>query len=391
MEVGFLIFFGLVIVYFAVNRLLKPLRDKREQEAKDLAAREKPQREAAFFDGCIAAGILDINIAAWQHQALKIAHQCKLVPESQNLFIGETKVLLRDVFHSHAATEEGKEKIQQAQRKLEEKAAAELTAYEDLEGLDKPLAMLNDWKRRMEGSSSQPLHLRQPKKTSDGMIQAGMAAGIGGAVPAMASLASTARQNAAVESYNQGVQAHNQLMVSLDMQTKRNLRKCAEVIQRMEAKQMAPLSKGEVFEKLKFRNTRVRLCKSGVRQTGSLEVTTEMNLSSYTAFQLDGVDYFADGSVVAEIFKDDQKIGEAVLVFPMLGTDELRYYNLWGNADSRNRPSAIQLKGICLFCPEAQHAGPNEVSQYTVTFAPGKHLWALESLTQFEASQIRSL
>lgn len=71
-------------------------------------------------------------------------------------------------------------------------------AYAERTGSSKTLTALPDWQHDLQTGLSKPSSSMPIQKKSDGMIQAGMVAGIGGVIPAAAFLASTAKQNARI-------------------------------------------------------------------------------------------------------------------------------------------------------------------------------------------------
>lgn len=364
---------GILSIVITLKYITKKEAQAKEQE--EWLERERPKNEDAFFDRCVEAGIFHLGAYdmdySTQTKVLNIAKACHLIPESEYFFNGQTAIMLRDVFHVREQTDEGKRKLKDKQKEIEKEKYQELTAYSDLFGIDKTLTMLNDTLNSLKDGASKPLGLKQPLKKSDGMIQAGMAAGIGGVIPAAASLVSTAEKNAQFEQYNADINAMNSMLVQSRLETETFIRKTQERIKRMTGKKVADLPKEEVFEKLCFKNTKIYLNKSGILQTGTLRVKTEASLQS--RIKIDDIEYFVDGSLIAEIYQENQKIGEAILVLPSNGI---------------NYSIPVELEGMCLFCKEAEKASPNEVSKYTVKMVPGKYLWAMESLTAFENSQI---
>ncbi len=383
-----------VVIVSAIWTVRNIIRDsKRAKREKEQAILDRPQHEVEFFEGCLQAGFFsvdDLDHFSNTSTVLKIAKSCKLIPENEFSYSGQTKIMLRDIFYAKSGSPEGRKKINDTQRELEKAEWQQQKAYADLTGDRKPLTMLSEWLQSLQAKSAEPQSYMPTKKKSDGMIQAGTAAGIGGVIPAAASLASTAKRNAQIEAYNQAASGFNAVMGAAAVITESTGRKVAETIKRLSGKKIAKMTREQVFQKLKFDRTTVRLNQTGLRQTGTLVVETQLSLPA--PITVNNANYFADGSVTAEIYKGEQKIGEAALVFPILGTDAMARHNLWRfYADSYAPPSSITLEGLCLFCKEAKKASPEEVRDYTVKIVPGKHLWAMESLSEFEVSQIKSL
>ena len=111
---------------------------------------------------------------------------------------------------------------------------------------------------------------------------------------------------------------------------------------------------------------------------GSITVEAEAAVNgTVTVFDKPG---FVDGFVVAEIYSEKQKVGEAIMVFPVFGSDsykfrvneaEDRYFaRRRTSRDPHYRKETVKIRGICLNCGEQ---GKN----YTVKFVPGD-LWIME-------------
>ena len=113
-----------------------------------------------------------------------------------------------------------------------------------------------------------------------------------------------------------------------------------------------------------------------VSQFGSVTVQVSVKADKdLTIF--DKLPAFIDGSVTAEIYDGEEKIGEAVLVFPAFGSMTYRleeeryrdgYVSVKGLRTERGR--TVKLEGMCLNCGEKGKA-------YTVKLVP-RDLWAME-------------
>lgn len=358
----------LVAVGFA-SAVYELKKREKEEKQRDL---DRPKNEVLFFDRCVEVGIFSIdNDFNTKEKIREIAIDCSLLPKDTT-FSGKDLVMLGDVFQNKKESDEGREKIRNKQKEIEKAEWAELTAYADLPPEDKLQTMAADEIRRLRGGPSPKL--LQTKKTSDGMILAGTAAGIGGPIPALASLSRTAERNAQIEKYNQGVNAFNAMAISAEINAKINADKLEETAKRFSGKKIADMPKKEILGHCRFGHINVRPYSnnSAEYKTGTLAVTVEMNP---VLIKIGDTSYFVDGSFTAEIFDGDKKVGEATLVLPMRGS-------------SPNVDRTISLKGICLYCKAAENKGWDVFGKWTVKIVPGKYLWAMEDLSEFDKSQI---
>lgn len=275
-------------------------------------------------------------------------------------------------YHAARLAEAKAQKQQQRaeQEQQEQQTFQQLTFYASLHGLDKPLAMLGDTYKKLNAQANGATYL-PTKKESDGAIFAGIASGIGGTIPALMSFSNT-------EQLNQGVRQHNELINSINLATAMVSAACSDRAQKykqeydtMASKLVADLPPEEVFQHLTIGQPTVTVSDLG-SVTVSVSVTADPKLQIF-----DHLPAFVDGSLVAEIFDGETKIGEAVLVFPILGSicywmDEKQthdgYLHVRGLKKEVGKP--VQLTGMCLSCGE-----PDKT--YTVSFKPGD-LWATE-------------
>lgn len=361
-----------------------------EQEEREAKQREldRPKNGALFFDRCVEAGFLTIGDSLETKDKIrKIAIDCNLLPENTSILSGKNFVMLRDVFQTKKESDEGRKKLGNKQKELEKAAWARLTAYADLPPEDKLQTMAANYIQRQRGGS--PTKLIQPQKTSDGMVMAGVASGIGGPIPALASLSRTAERNAQVEEYNQGVNAINSLLVSSDIDAKIRADKTEEMAKRFTGKKIADMPKEEVLEHLHFSKMSVSPYSSNSVEynTGTLAVTVEMEPVS---IEINDISYFVDGSLTAEIFDENEKVGEAALVLPMCGSNLDNSYLTRPYVKWSDRERGIKLEGICLNCKAAEDRNWMDIQKWKVKIVPGKYLWAMEDLSAFDKSQIRN-
>ncbi|RHO57513.1 hypothetical protein DW094_02235 [Ruminococcaceae bacterium AM07-15] len=371
------------IACFVAGMVYDEKKKKKVERQREL---DRPKNEALFFDRCVEKGIFTIsdNLGI-KEEVRKTAIECNLLPTDTYLLSGKDQVMLGDVFQIKKESDEGRKKNRNKQKEIEKAEWAELTAYADLPPEDKLQTMAADEIRRLRGGPSPKL--LQTKKTSDGMILAGTAAGIGGPIPALASLSRTAERNAQIEAYNQGVNAVNAMVISVGMNARTAAGKTEEMAKRFSSKKIADLPKEKILEYLHFDEINVApySYNSEEYKTGTLAVTVEMDPAS---IKIGDTSYFVDGSLTAEIFDGAKKVGEATLVLPMCGSSLDNHYLSLPYVKLSDRERVIKLKGICLYCKAAENKSWSELDKWKVKIVPGKYLWAMEDLSGFDKSQI---
>lgn len=361
--------------------------DKKLRKADRQRELDRPKNEVLFFDRCVEKGIFTIDSSLGTEEKIrKIAIDCNIFPKDKT-FSREDFVMLGDVFQSKKESDEGREKIRNKELEIEKAEWEKLTTYADLPPEDKLQTMAADEIQRLRGGP--PPKLLQTKKTSDGMIMAGAAAGIGGPIPALASLSRTAERNAQIKEYNQGVNAINSLLLNIDSNASIRADKTEEMAKRFTGKKIADMPKEKVFKHLRFSKMSVDCYSSAssVYKTGTLTVTVEMQPTSITIGDLS---YFVDGSLTAEIFDGNEKVGEATLVLPLCGSNLNNSYLLWPYMNWSERARVIKLEGICLYCKAAEGRNWMDIQNWKVKIVPGKYLWAMEDLSEFDKTQIRN-
>lgn len=232
--------------------------------------------------------------------------------------------------------------------------------------------MLNDelspLKAQINGASLTPPPLISKQKESDGMFAAGTAYGIGGVIPAAASLARTEQRNAQIRQANAQIDQINSAIVGAMIESSaaqmRIAKRIESFLERFKKGAHAPKvfdSNDAVFPHLHFSTPDITVSRTGT-------ITVKVEVQSDPDWKMQGKPVVADGSVIAEIYdKDSQKIGEAALVFPVLGTGNSYYLHMvYGESKTS---TCAKLVGMCLACGKPH-------GKYTVKFLPGD-LWGL--------------
>ena len=200
------------------------------------------------------------------------------------------------------------------------------------------------------------------------MFAAGTAYGIGGVVPAAASLVHTAQKNAEIRQANAQIDQLNSAFVGAMVESNaaqlRTAKRIGNLLDRFKKGAHALKvfdSNDAVFPHLHFSAPDVKVSRTGT-------ITIKVEVHSDPDWRMRSKSVVADGSVIAEIYdKDNQKIGEATLVFPVLGTGNSYYLQMVHGEDKSG--NCAELVGMCLACGKPH-------GKYTVKFVPGD-LWGL--------------
>ena len=281
-----------------------------------------------------------------------------------------------------AILEEGKQEYEVEQRKaeearqqeLEKKRAeerhqqVELSQYARYHGTDKTQVMLSHelllLKNRISETMMTPPTMIPKQKESDGMLAAGAAYGLGGILPAAASLARTGEKNARIRQANAQIDQINSALIQSAALSNAD---SAAIAKRMESfKDRASTllldeDGDKVFSHLHFADPQVEVSETGT-------VTVRVKVTADEGLKVFGKPAIADGSVKAEMFCKGEKVGQAILVFPVFGTGNLLYRQKvyhWQEKDE-----TVELTGMCL-------STDGKRGRHTVEFAPAD-LWAME-------------
>ena len=359
--------FGGVVIGFAVVLIIEVLMTHSAQKGEAIRL---SQRKEDFWKDCKKFGIVDYSAMNSPEKQQRL----KLLATKYHFDHLSADELLQIILEK--SSEEEKKAQEEEQKDIElckakEQATFEkLTQYACLHGAEKPITMLNDIADSLK-KSVQGERIIATKKESDGAIMAGVASGIGGVVPAMMSFSNTERVNQEIRQHNEAAKAINAMTAQIVGETHTRAREYQKAAEQVSLKLIAELPPKKLFRLLTFQNTTITVSK-----TGSIVISTEVTADDKLTI-FDHVPAFIDGSVKAEIFDGEQKIGETTMVFPAFGTifyylKEKRYddgfLSISGIKKDSQKP--VKLEGICLFCGQHGH-------KYTVKFAPGD-LWAME-------------
>ena len=324
-----------------------------------------------FYAECQKYGIADWSDTAApdKHQRVELLAQKHKISYGSWEELGQIFAQRKSLYET--ITRQKHDATLSALKKSEQERFQRLTFYSMLHGTEEPVTMMKD-KADAYRADAKGVSFLPTRKESDGAILAGLSYGMGGPVPAMMSLSSTARNNADIRQYNQRINDFNALAAQGQMAALQLADSWDKQREKISVKLIGDLTPEEVLKNLTFSNTKVT-----VSQSGTVTVTTEVTASSNLRI-FGKTPAYADGSVVAQIYDGKQNIGQAVLVFPVYGSDST-YLDRSHKEDRlsftcgvyrKREKETTPLEGMCLFC-----GVPGKT--YTVQFTAGD-LWAME-------------
>ena len=313
-----------------------------------------------FYQECLKLNIKNLNTPANKERALLLAKSNSLFNKIENI-----DKVYSDMFYFVQKKENEKriaeqEKELQKIRDLEQEQVAYNTRIANLYGREKKIFLLNEQLNNINTSiknlenvrngSSALLSSSLEKERGWGMT-GGIATGIGGPVAGIAAISDIASKNADIRARNANIYAAFSPMVeSLYLQLA-NLEREAERLEEEIKKTSIKLIKQDFTIERLFNQLVFNDINSSFSMTGAMTVTA--NVVPKQSLVIDGVKYTIDGTVIAEVYQNDTKIGEAYLNLPLNGVYK----------------DDISLQGICIATQKEQ--------QYTIKIIP-KSLWLIE-------------
>ncbi len=326
----------------------------------------------AFYEHCQKYDITSLK----NLKSAEKKQRAELLAKKYGYSLTDPAVLQQfDDLHSEKTKQRIAEENQarEEEKQKEQEQFAKLTHYAQFHGNDKPVAMLKDLAQSATGGHVSYIPI---KKESDGAVMAGIASGIGGTVPALMSLSNTARSNEEIRQQNEAAHAINMMIGAAQAAALEAAQGYRVKADKMAIKLVSDKPKEEVFRYVRFTNI-----KTSVSSIGSITVEADAAVDKkVTVFHKPG---FVDGFVIAEIYDGEQKVGEAIMVFPVFGSDSYKFrvneaedhYSLESRGLSdfhyeKKSVKLVKIRGICLNCGE-------QGKKYTVKFRPGD-LWIME-------------
>ncbi len=363
----------LLVAGYSIFASYKMYKKNLEKYLKDMEQKEDAEQFEKLYDECYRYGIEDLKDPG----SAEKKQRAELIAKKYGYNIKDPTVLQRfDNMHKEKGQQrvmkEDQKKEKEKQKKEEEKRKEQvqyerLIHYAQFHGTDKPVAMFKDMMKEEGGGSISYIPMQ---KESDGMFMAGLASGIGGTIPALASLSRTAANNEVIRQQNEEIRAVNTAVMKMEMDRAASIARWNKAMQKtadiLAVKLISDMPSAEVFQHLKFDNIQTEVSK-----LGAISVKAEASVEGkVTVFGKSG---FIDGYVVAEIYNGSKKVGETMMVFPAYGSIkysviEERAFTYIKKELLAKKP--VDLEGICLNCGE-------QGKKYTVKFVPGD-LWIME-------------
>ena len=319
--------------------------------------REKQtQKKIDFYKECLNQNIHQVQSPFEVQKAQLIAEKMGFSKVSDiAVFYAECKNLLCQQEGQKESDAFAKTKSEE-QKKFEEYTKyAEFTA-----GREKRITMLADeLKVALAEQTAAEMDIRSAEnfgmqKEKGWGFRAGMASALGGTAAAVATVADVAEENAQIRANNEANSTMRTLLrnsaiarYKVISEKVENLRKQLDDAQ---TKLVHEAESAEILRTILFSQI-----KTTVSDTGAIEIEATAKLrQAQTIF--DGLAAVVDGTVIAEIYDSNARVGETKVVLPVLGL---------------NHHTESTVKSICLI-------GGNKEKKYQVRFKP-YHLWKMEA------------
>lgn len=255
-----------------------------------------------------------------------------------------------------AVTDQEEQRVMDDKRQKDQDEFKRLTAFLNYSGREKRIAMLKKERSDCLESASaliggtSALMKASMKKEHDVAINAGIASGIAGGAWGAATALDTMSKNAEIREHNNAVKQSFQPMQNAAMDAAGDYYSKASKLEReidnTKTKLVSDDSPEDCLNRLAFSNARV-----SVTEAGSVIVETTVSCEPFLIF--DDVKAVVDGTIMADIFDGNKKIGSAPLVLPKYGAG-----------------AKTKLKGMCLYVGKKD-------KKYKVQYR-ATNLWAME-------------
>ena len=344
--IGFGVLIGIIVLTIQGARYRSYV--KKEVKAKLIGANMLDK----FFVECVLAKLTDFSVSINKERAKLIADKYKL------MYPDGIEKLYQQSLENHKAVSRLYKRFNLAELRAKDKNMFDnLNKYADLIGKDKRIAMLTDvasgyWQKAAHQKEYAKLLMRSgQQKEKNWAVFGGIAEGLGGIGAGISTAVHVQQQNVQIREENArrrqaALPTHDRLKDSANGNRK-NAEEIMKKVEDFKLKLVSDDSADELMKRISFSNTDIRVFETGaimVRTTASLDPSFRI---------LDDVPAIVDGTIIAEIYDENQLCGKAQLVLPIYGLE-------------RN----VNLRGICLDCGKPGRT-------YTVKFVP-KHLCAIE-------------
>lgn len=315
-----------------------------------------------FYKECKKKKIYNLDTEIKKQRAIAIADNLGIKFDSIIDYFEASKALVEKEIQKNTAA---LDKIKLQTLKEHESAfLIQSTKFAELIGRDKRIAMLLESRAKIEEKLNKAIAHQNAlydgykftqTKEKDWAIAGGIASGIAGPAAGIATAMDIQAQNAKIREQN----AQNRDMYNIATMGAKGkvgdeivaihneLKEFDKNFEKEKIKLVSDTPKEEVFKKLTFDKTEV-----SISQTGAFKVKTLVSGCKFTIF--DKLPAVVDGTIVATLYQNNIKVGDALLVLPEKGIST----------------RARKTEGICI-------CNADKNIPYEVKFAP-YHLWEIE-------------
>ena len=311
--------------------------------------KSKKELYEKFYKECEKENIKNIHNSFQAQKAILIAKKLNMKEKEYTDIVSLYEKVQKDIL----------DEKQQTLLKQQRQEFDALNKYSDIYGRDKRIKMLTDLRNTYE-QQSQLLHRAacgivdaSQQKEIDWALHGGIASGLAGGAAGIATAIDKQLKNAQIREQNEAnLKAVSHSVLNYEdasMVYSKKARDMQSLIDEAKVKVVSDIPSTEVMKYLSFSNTSVN-----ISETKSFTVTTTVKTNS--PVEIMGEKAVVDGTVIATMYQNGNKVGSAVLVFPVLGVY-----------------SKAQLKGMCIFAATIM---PNE--PYDIKFEASTNLWIME-------------
>lgn len=342
----------LVLILDAIKMILDIIKKAEQKEEKDRM--EKLNREkkqcVEFYEKCKEMNILDSNKESNRAKMCKIAES--LYGSAYSFYNNDIEKMIE------IAKIEIAEKIEKKQKDDEKKQHEELTKYSESIGNKREMMLLDlcaKYKKDADDLSrvTSAVIASSQKEEKDWAIAGGIADGIAGAGAGIATALSVQAENERIRQQNkanmESLSPYISLSSNLIIESKLNYHDAYKLYEECRIKLFdTKMDENELLSKLNLKVVSEILNKD----TNTLLI--EVSVGKCKKFTIyEDVEAVVDGTISADIYQDNKKVGSALLVLPIYGAAK-----------------ASKVKGICLSKVDAS-------KPYDIKFTP-YHLWGME-------------
>lgn len=323
---------------------------------------ERNGKKVNFYRQCVAKGIQLCNSEKDMARATLIAQNLGLPTDNIIGLFKEAEKLYKDGQRKWEEEQEYQERLQAIES--EKKQFDILNEYADYTGQSKKVAMLtkeyNEVSRQLQGTKDAISMTLFPEleKEHDWAVMGGMANGLAGSGAGIATAVNAQIENAQIRARNNQIlhetaDIRGRMVLAGAKQRDALQARCSELnamIMATKTKLIGNDTPRQCLDALQFDDTLL-----SVSKTGTCMVDAKVSLKQSAYYIFDDVKATIDGTIQAEIYDGNSRIGTANLVLPLNGVPD---------------DNMVAVKGMCLFCGQ-----PGK--HYSVKFN-AENLWAME-------------